>query len=42
MPRHTDSEIKQTAERFWQLADTLDPATALPICGAIRRHARAD
>jgi hypothetical protein len=28
MPRHTDSEIEQTAERFWQLADALDPATA--------------
>lgn len=28
MPRHTDSEIEQAAERFWQLADALDPATA--------------
>ncbi len=27
MPRHTDSEIEQAAERFW-LADALDPATA--------------
>jgi hypothetical protein len=28
MPRHTDSEIEQAAERFRQLADALDPATA--------------
>lgn len=28
MPRHSDSEIEQAAERFWQLADALDPATA--------------
>lgn len=28
MPRHTDSEIEQAAERFWQVADALDPATA--------------
>jgi hypothetical protein len=28
MPRHTDSEIEQAAERFWQLAYALDPATA--------------
>lgn len=28
MPRHTDSEIEQAAERSWQLADALDPATA--------------
>ncbi len=28
MPRHTDSEIEQAAERFWQLAGALDPATA--------------
>lgn len=28
MPRHTDSEIEQLAERFWQLAYALDPATA--------------
>jgi hypothetical protein len=28
MPRQTDSEIEQAAERFWQLADSLDPATA--------------
>jgi hypothetical protein len=28
MPRHTDSEIEQAAERFWQLANALDPATA--------------
>ena len=28
MPRQTDSEIEQAAERFWQLADALDPATA--------------
>lgn len=26
MPRHTDSEIEQAAERFGQLADALDPA----------------
>jgi hypothetical protein len=28
MRRHADSEIEQAAERFWQLADSLDPATA--------------
>lgn len=28
MPRHTNSGIEQAAERFWQLADALDPATA--------------
>jgi hypothetical protein len=28
MPRHTDSQIEQAAERFWQLAYALDPATA--------------
>jgi hypothetical protein len=28
MPRHTDSEIEQAAQRFKQLADTLAPATA--------------
>jgi hypothetical protein len=28
IPRHTDSEIEQAAERFWQLADALDSATA--------------
>jgi len=26
--RHTDNEIEQAAQRFEQLADTLDPATA--------------
>jgi DNA-directed RNA polymerase specialized sigma24 family protein len=28
MTRHTDNEIEQAAQRFEQLADTLDPATA--------------
>jgi uncharacterized protein YigA (DUF484 family) len=28
MTRHTDSEIEQAAQRFEQLADTLDQATA--------------
>ena len=28
MPRQTDSEIEQAAERFWQLADAVDPVTA--------------
>jgi hypothetical protein len=28
MPRHTDGEIEQAAERFWQLADAVDPVTA--------------
>jgi hypothetical protein len=28
MPRHTDSEIEQAAQRFEQLADTLAPTTA--------------
>jgi len=27
MARHTDKEIKQAAERFERLADSLDPAT---------------
>ncbi len=28
MPRHTDKEIEQAAQRFERLADSLDPATA--------------
>ena len=28
MPRHTDREIKQAAERYERLADALDPETA--------------
>ncbi len=28
MTRHTDNEIEQAAQRFEQLADTLDPAAA--------------
>jgi DNA-directed RNA polymerase specialized sigma24 family protein len=28
MPRHTDKEIEQAAQRFEQLADSLDPDTA--------------
>jgi hypothetical protein len=28
MTRHTDDEIEQAAQRFEQLADTLDPAMA--------------
>jgi hypothetical protein len=28
MPRHTDKEIEQAAQRFERLADSLDPKTA--------------
>lgn len=37
MPRHTNSEVEQAAERIWQLADALDPATA-----QVERAGKAD
>jgi hypothetical protein len=49
MVRHTDDEIEQAAQRFEQLADKLDPATAetddtedLRAIAAASEAARAD